>query len=538
MIRPDATPSPLMPRILTVLLLAALPTLASAQKTPRGFKRFENKHAGIHFCYPRGWKQIPVPADNDFDKAIYFPPKPPRELRKFKKFYKGAEPTIHVFVTNAKNVKKGSAMMHFLAKGTSIWEIEKVEGKPGHFRMTYPFTHGATGQKQLGYAIEQKLGDIIYGVHGYTYEAHDKTLRKLLETMMPTVRPTGAKHEVTDAALEQIYAGKSYKGIDRRKQVRKKLTFGWKVIDTENFIIVHNARSMMLVNRIARELEAMRRVFETLIPANRPLENVAVVRVCGSLEDYLRYGGSIGTTGYWSLVHLHLVVYDQTKTLKGMEKYMGKRTDRDSMATIFHEACHQYVYQSFHRVVPHYWFNEGIADYMSAAINPGVGNRLPRIGLAKRILLAKSHAGEDPDAIPLKELLHAEPHEFYDPRRVAHFYAAGWSFCYFMKKSPVVAKHARWSKFLDDYFAKLLAAYADELPKAQKNYRAQSKAHRPKAPKNSPQDPGILIASMASKPTRKTAIKQALEGIDLDELEREWKSFILAVKIPASMRKK
>ena len=44
-----------------------------------------------------------------------------------------------------------------------------------------------------------------------------------------------------------------------------------------------------------------------------------------------------------------------------------KEPDDDTLAVLYHEAFHQYIYYSVGEVAPHSWFNEGHGDYYAGA---------------------------------------------------------------------------------------------------------------------------------------------------------------------------
>ena len=119
--------------------------------------------------------------------------------------------------------------------------------------------------------------------------------------------------------------------IPFRIGVRKALAKGWKAVDTENFIVVHHSDNEKLINKIARDLEAIRPVYVDLFPPVKPVETVAIVRVCKNREEYLAYGGAPASGGYWHPGNEELVFYDYAQTELETEKKKGRRlTDKDS----------------------------------------------------------------------------------------------------------------------------------------------------------------------------------------------------------------
>src|SRR4030095_1230319 len=71
------------------------------------------------------------------------------------------------------------------------------------------------------------------------------------------------------------------------------------------------------------------------------------------------YGGPPGTAGYWNDEAEELVFFDMDD-----RKDMA---DDNTLAVLYHEAFHQYIYYSVGNVAPHSWFNEGHGDYYAGA---------------------------------------------------------------------------------------------------------------------------------------------------------------------------
>jgi hypothetical protein len=81
---------------------------------------------------------------------------------------------------------------------------------------------------------------------------------------------------------------------------------------------------------------------------------------------------------------------------------------------------------------------------------------------------------------------------------------------YFLRQSPVVAKHPQWSKVLDTYFNELKADYARNLALLETQGRKDDR--RAKAE--------VGVAS------RKYALEKAFDGVDIAALESEWVDFM------------
>ena len=73
---------------------------------------------------------------------------------------------------------------------------------------------------------------------------------------------------------------------------------GWKVEDTENYIIVYNTSAQPLIRHIVKDLEDIREKYIELFPPSGPIEAVSTVRICSSS----------GAFALWFVVHL-VVMY-------------------------------------------------------------------------------------------------------------------------------------------------------------------------------------------------------------------------------------
>ena len=274
------------------------------------------------------------------------------------------------------------------------------------------------------------------------------------------------------------------------------------------------------MKHIARDIEAMRAYYMELFPPTAPIEKLAIVRICQTRDEYHQYGGPPNTGGYWHPGNEELVFYDYSYTQKTLDdderKRLGqiKLTDDDSLLVLYHEAFHQYIHYAVGEFSPHDWFNEGFGDFFSGAQIGDSNGRVMRIDPSPwRIHLAKDMCELGDGFIPLQELLGAERAVFYHPQRIRNFYAAAWSFLYFLKQSKEAAANPKWSKLLQTYFETMKSSYAAQIEKLG-------------AP------PSLEQKTIAGFGARKAALKQALDGVDVNELERVWRKWVVDMKDP------
>jgi len=312
--------------------------------------------------------------------------------------------------------------------------------------------------------------------------------------------PEGADLE----KLMQRYRSSGLRGAEFRAKARSQLVRGWKADDTENFIVVHHTPDQPLVRSICADIESIRKEYVKLFPPAGDIDAVSVVRVCKDRGEYMAYGGMPGSAGYWNPQTEELVFYDATVKEKGKRE----TGEENTFIVLYHEAFHQYVHYSAGAVPPHYWFNEGHGDFFSGADIRGgkvksIGLNTWRIAHIKRIV-------EEHKQIPWKEIVAFERGDFYRPDRIGACYSQAWSMIFFLRQSPVVAKHPIWSKILDTYFVALKEDYARQIELLAKQGRDKDAQQR----------------EGAGQRARQYALDRAFAGVEFEPLQAEWEQFV------------
>ncbi len=371
-----------------------------------------------------------------------------------------------------------------------------------------------TPASRIGYLAVKDDGSNIAGVLAYSAAVAEK---ELVAEMRKVARSLAVRKDLTDAEdrVEQLYAGKKLRNIEFRVDVRRRLAKGWKAIDTENFIVVHHTEREILVNKIARDLEAIRPAFIDTFPPVKPVDAVSIVRVCRNQAEYAQYGGPPNTGGYWHPGNEELVFFDYYQTALDSEKGTAKRsTDKDALLVLYHEALHQYIYYAVGQISPHDWFNEGCGDYFSGAIIPQYGDRVKDIGPSRwRISRIKDlHEKKVPGFIGVERLVKAQRPEYYGPE-VGNFYASGWAFVWFLKESPEVQKNPIWSGILSRYYMTLRDEYTRSVSLMGS-------------------DASLKDKSQAGEAAKALAWKAAFKDVKFEEIETAWRNYIVKMKHP------
>lgn len=301
---------------------------------------------------------------------------------------------------------------------------------------------------------------------------------------------------------QRFYARRpKFKAPDYRIRVRKGLQGDWEAEDTENYIVIYNTKDQPLVRRILRDLESIRKEYLKLFPPAGEMTAVSTVRVCADRDEYMAYGGPGGSAGYWNWVTEELVLYDGTKREK------GKKTDKlDTFIVLYHEAFHQYIHYSAGELSPHSWFNEGYGDFFSGALVKG--GKVKKIAPNRWRVATIKKAVEQRKFTHWRDIIEYEQPQYYNPAKVGINYAQGWSMIYFLNTSKKAKR--KWSGILPVYFETLKSTWKEELAKLEAKDEAEDDEKRYE---------GQLAA-------RKAAVKAAFEGVDLDEIEEEWVSFV------------
>ena len=259
-----------------------------------------------------------------------------------------------------------------------------------------------------------------------------------------------------------------------------KLPPGWSHMRTKRYLFLYDT-DKAFAQELADRIEAMRDVYETHYPPDKPIEAVSIVRVCATLDEYHGYGGPPGTGGYWYFVERELVLFDF-------------RPRELTLAVLNHEAFHQYIFYFYGELSPHSWYNEGTGDFYAGAKltktnrvtgygdAPGGIGRLGTIKEAAR-LLDEGKSGAEGACPPLKSLMKFHQSDYYGSSGYdgGICYAAGWAVVHFLREGKGL--DPKWQKILPDYLLALVKAreaVAQEtmdkaIAKAEKNEAGSSK---------------------------------------------------------------
>ena len=284
---------------------------------------------------------------------------------------------------------------------------------------------------------------------------------------------------------ERYYGHLRLSDPEGRIAVRLAMVEGWQAEDSEHYIVLGHVTEPLLLAEVAQRMEAQRRELSRSYPPLRgrgAAESVAAVRICRDRSEYLAYGGWKGSAGYWNPAACELVLYDPRAT---------GGSEEDLWITVQHEATHQYIHSATGGLVPHPWFDEGLADWISGSKLEGglllVGQTHPW-----RVEAARAAA---PRA-SLRELLEM-PLDFFYSNAPVH-YALAWSFLSFLE-SDRAQERSDYRGILPTYYRELQAASVD---------------------------PRTRGAASGAQAARRAALRVALDDVDLDQLQEDWREYV------------
>ncbi len=287
---------------------------------------------------------------------------------------------------------------------------------------------------------------------------------------------------------------------ERRIDVATAAVDGWAIRDTEHSLILfHGASNSPVLSKIADNLVTLRRRFARDFPPDKPIDSLSVVRVCRDRGEYLTYGGNPNTVGYFHPRAQELVLYDAR--VNSSEEMPD---DHQTMRTLYHEACHQYLHHTASSMSPHSWYDEGSAEFYAGATFKG-GEVESILGLEQRESFLRQP--ETLRRLPrLEALLSMTQSQFYADADVN--YSMGYALIRFLRTSEAAGLRAEWSSLPKRYFESLRDTWRKEAEKLALS--------------------GLTGAGYQSavERSREVALKASLVGVDLESLEAEFLAWI------------
>ena len=280
---------------------------------------------------------------------------------------------------------------------------------------------------------------------------------------------TPSRATVKRLAKAEANKGKLSPRVEARERARAdaRRVKGWWMMESRNYFIVTNMKQNKrpFVELIRRQLEGIRKLYETDFPPTEEVTAVSIVRLCDDIKTYSDYGGRSGTGGYWFAAAKELVLFGGDKNL--------------TKSVLNHEAFHQYIFYACGELSPHSWYNEGYGDYYAGA--KFSGSKIQKLEAFRMRVPTIKRAIKLGTYVPIKKIIKYEQRDYYSNPQVC--YAEGWSIIYFLNRGLSSKKH-KWHKILPTYL-KVLQETKD----------------------------------------KSKAVDAAFEDVDLDRFEKHWKAF-------------
>jgi len=220
----------------------------------------------------------------------------------------------------------------------------------------------------------------------------------------------------------------------------------WWFAETDGHIILSDVATeagRSVVRELQDKLPVFRQAYARLVPPLTAADEISLVRLFESREDYVRYVGpeQAWSGGLWMPARRELVLFQQS-------------SKDDLMRIIRHEAFHQYLSYATCMLGAPPWLNEGHACLFENSRLDGKGKvRIEEDAERGRLLTENLDT-----AVTLLPFLLQDTYEsFYaanpDVRRLK--YAMAWGFTYYLQKGVPEETRAPAATLLADYVAAL-----------------------------------------------------------------------------------
>jgi hypothetical protein len=256
--------------------------------------------------------------------------------------------------------------------------------------------------------------------------------KAFVEELLPSIQ--AAARRGPDAAASSPAASSGKPLTPREESLRRaresiRNMKGWWAVEGSNTVVLSDIKAgkSQLVDAVAEDLEAMRPVWEAEVPPWEPAREVAVIRVFGTPEAYVRYvgPGQAWTSGLWVPARRELAI-------RPLEEGSVLRSRRAVLGTIYHEAFHQYLDEAFGRLQAAPWFNEGYAQLFASLSMAGRRVNLDKEPEAAALLALLARSGKL-DLAGLFPMTYADFYRGDEAVRREH-YAMAWGLMYFLRE--------------------------------------------------------------------------------------------------------
>lgn len=408
--------------LLTCICCFILPMSAIAQG---GDIRY--KEIGVTLAAPKGYDAMPIPRTKNVLKLVY--------VRRDEG--SGTTLTLSLYRTAVKPGVSGvdEAFLANVLKAKATDKPKKFKSLGEYKRLRYPYERDG----RQGYLFTYIGGDYAFFLVGESASAlFDSNSPAWVRSADELRIHPPARDDRKRGELERKYGRSRYSDKDRRILANLSMVEGWHAFDSEEYIYLVHGDDTQAWKDFDGQLSGVRRYLteHVLTHRNQEPEDVGVVRLCKSRQEYLDYGGQGWTAGYFSPSEDELVLYDPGNTAAMLN-------------VLRHESFHQYIYAALGGISPHIWFDEGYAELMASATVEEQRltgfNSLPHHLQTLSEMLGEHGKGLE----PLDVFLHLSQKDFYAAPR--EYYAQAWIWLEFLVNSHYGQRSSRGEDFIKSY---------------------------------------------------------------------------------------
>ena len=358
------------------------------------------------------------------------------------------------------SVKTGSgiSMQHYRTSGgedyVELYVAASTKTPEERFVIMYKLGRGASADKAAKYILQSAQSLAIFP---------PKTSGNENSHLLTTSKSSKQKErsEEYEASRERV--------INNLKNLKD-----WWYVETDNFIIVANLKQKKMIEAMQVEIERSRLAYTSYFPVKTPLSAVSVVRAFEKRDDYKDY---VGANGEWSIGMW--IPMKKELAISPLENAQGNDRKKSMIATLYHEAFHQYIFYATNFKENSPWFNEGFAQYFEGLKFRG------RNTFSVELREDDINQWKNGKQTDIERLLTLNYEQFYQADQRAANYSTAWAFTYFLCKGAPVMKDKQ-------PYAEIPSKYYDAI--------------------------------LGGKNT-KEATDQALEGIDIKVLKQDFNDF-------------
>ena len=232
--------------------------------------------------------------------------------------------------------------------------------------------------------------------------------------------------------------------IEARKSIEN--YEAWWYAETDGYIILSDVATEVgksVIRDVQEKLPALRKAYAKLVPPLTQENDVSLIRLFQTREDYVRYVGKehAWSSGLWMPARRELVLSQE-------------KSKDDMMRIIRHEAFHQYLSHAYCMLAAAPWLNEGHACLFENATVEAKGKVSINEDPARVQLLIENIEAA---VTLLPGLLRASYSDFYEGTadQRSFKYALAWGLAYYFQKGAPQERNTPFKNILPDFAAAL-----------------------------------------------------------------------------------